>query len=70
MKCVKCKKNIAKARLKALPDTDTCVKCSEVAPMVGLTIWDKTSADLLVVDKSKAERLWELERADGFMTRF
>jgi len=29
MKCVRCGKRIPKGRLKAIPETELCVKCSE-----------------------------------------
>jgi len=32
MKCKKCGEEISKARLEALPDTKTCIKCSDVKP--------------------------------------
>ena len=32
MKCIGCDQEIPPARLEVLPDTQTCVKCSEVKP--------------------------------------
>ena len=38
--CAKCGKEIPEGRLEALPDTATCVECSEVEP--------RTTADVTV----------------------
>jgi len=32
MNCIKCKKAIPEARIQALPETKTCVQCSNVQP--------------------------------------
>jgi len=67
--CIECGKPIPKIRLKALPNTLTCVKCSQVKPVVGITIWNKTSSELITVDESEARRLREMEKLDGRLNR-
>jgi hypothetical protein len=69
MNCINCGKKIAKARLKILPDTQTCVKCSRVEQVVGLTVWDKTTASMIPVPKKEAEEFWRFEKGDGRMGR-
>ncbi len=48
--CVKCKQPIPKERVEALPDTQTCVKCSDVQPIHG----DSRYGDL-IIGKTKEE---------------
>jgi len=50
MKCAKCKRKIPKERLKALPDTKTCVKCSDVQAVYGLL--DSTSVNHMEVEST------------------
>lgn len=42
-----CGTEIPEARLKALPDTETCVECSEVKPIKGVMIYDHKTAPTL-----------------------
>jgi hypothetical protein len=69
MNCTECGKKIPKIRLKALPDTTTCVRCSQEEAHMGLTVWDKSTSELVIVDSSEAERFKELEKYDGRMAR-
>lgn len=69
MKCIKCGEIIAKERLDALPTTQTCVKCSDVQKRVGITIWNKTTPTLVIVDENEAEEFQRLERGDGRSSR-
>ena len=57
------------ARLKVLPNTETCVKCSDCKPIYGFTSWDKSTPELIIVDKENAERLKHLEKVDGRLGR-
>ncbi len=41
--CTGCGREIPVARLEALPDTDTCVKCSEVQKYVGDSRYGETA---------------------------
>jgi hypothetical protein len=70
MKCNKCDTTIPQERLDALPDTKTCVKCSEVRPMVGVTVWNKTSQQLVITDVNGAKEFWHYEVGDGRFSRF
>lgn len=69
MKCAKCKIKIPRERLDVIPDTKTCVKCSDIEPLFGITVWDKTTPELLIVDEATAQRFWKLERLDGRLGR-
>lgn len=69
MLCKKCGKKIPKARLQALPDTTTCVKCSEVQAKMGVTIWDGTTSVVEIVDGTEAEEFQRYERGDGRLGR-
>jgi hypothetical protein len=62
MNCEECGKPIPKRRLKALPDTKTCVKCSQVQRVVGFTSWDKTTSDLVILNKDEADLCFHLAR--------
>lgn len=52
--CVKCKEEINPLRLKALPDTFTCVECSTVGAKKSKTVMygekDDTWTDIVIVD--------------------
>jgi len=62
MNCIECNKKIPRARLDALPETQTCVRCSKEEKRIGITIWDKTTPELIMVNGDEARRLWHLER--------
>lgn len=52
--CIKCKEEIPPLRLKALPNTFTCVDCSTVGTKKSKTIMygqkDDTWTDIIIVD--------------------
>lgn len=52
-KCSVCGKSIPKGRLKVLPSTKTCVKCSDTSKLVGVI----TEAEVLLVDAAAAKRI-------------
>lgn len=66
--CSECGKKIPQERLKALPNTETCVKCSQVKGVVGFVAWD-SSPELIICDESSAEDLLKWEKSDGRMNR-
>jgi hypothetical protein len=64
-KCEKCGTKIPKDRLKALPDTRTCVKCSDVKAKVAFTVYShKTAPEIVFVDGNNDEGLRQADRAD------
>jgi hypothetical protein len=66
MNCVKCKQSIQEGRLKALPNTKTCVKCSSVERVCGFMSWEhKTAPTLNVCDKETAEFVSRQTRRSG-----
>lgn len=69
MNCVTCGRKIPAIRLAALPDTVTCVNCSEEQIKVGVTIWDKSTPSLEIMDQAEADRFGRLERLDGRLGR-
>lgn len=69
MNCIVCKKRIPKKRLAVLPETKTCVKCSLEEPIVGITVWDKATPELVIVKSDEAEQYWKLERSEGRLGR-
>lgn len=71
MVCCKCFKKINPLRVKALPDTRTCVKCSTTAPVyVRAVITGKTTYSELEVikDPEAAEKMreWDSKGRTGF----
>jgi hypothetical protein len=61
--CFKCKRNIPKARLDVLPDTQTCVECSGVQKYVGaMSYVHKTAPTLIYVRPENAEAVKILQR--------
>jgi hypothetical protein len=62
MECLECGKPIPKERLKVLPNTTTCVKCSQEKPVLGMVIWDGNRAETITVnaeDMDKDKYLFE-----------
>jgi hypothetical protein len=57
--CINCNKEIPEGRLKALPDTDTCVDCSDVDKVRGFRIISgkTTYTELQLVDEKKFKEL-------------
>lgn len=60
--CINCGKRIPEERLEVLPNTDTCVKCSEVDKRVGMMVWDQATPELVMLEGSQKERLNELSK--------
>ena len=64
--CVKCSKPIHPMRLKALPGTKTCVKCSTVGAKRGVPVMfgskDHTWTDLVVMDENEYKTFKEREK--------
>jgi hypothetical protein len=65
-KCIKCGAIIPLERMELL-HTKTCVNCSEEKPKLGITVWSKSTPELVIVDD--IDRFKELENFDGCMTR-
>ena len=65
MKCVKCREDVPKARLRALPGTKTCVECSDVERnYVRTIISGKTTYSEIEVIKNKDTKEY-LKRLDA-----
>jgi hypothetical protein len=61
--CKTCGDEIPPARLEALPNTRTCVKCSDVEPVAGHVYWDgKHTPILQVMSKQKTEEFAKKDR--------
>ena len=58
MNCIHCKQEINPLRLKALPNTKTCVNCSTASPKKGITQMfgekDHTWNDIQIVSSQQA----------------
>lgn len=64
--CDKCKKQIPQARLEALPNATTCVRCSDAKPMVGFMDWyHKTAPELVMVSSGDSENLRRAKRINA-----
>ena len=64
-KCVSCKCDIPAERLEALPDTRTCVNCSDVAAPVGFMAYShKTAPSLIIVSSRDKEAVRQLNNAN------
>ena len=61
MLCTNCLNLIPEERLLALPNTQTCVNCSQEVAKVGITIWDKTTPHFFVVEPEVAQEYRRLE---------
>lgn len=55
--CVRCEEPIPQERLEALPDTNVCVKCSDVKPVYG----DSRYGDLVVGKSDEDQRRMRLK---------
>jgi len=64
--CVKCKKPINPLRLKALPGTKVCVKCSTVGAKSGVPVMfgskDHTWTDLVIMEEDEFKAFKEREK--------
>jgi len=69
MNCIKCKEPIHEMRLKALPETKTCVECSTTSAwylrniVAGKTEYSETE---IIKDPKQAEVLREMDRRVGW----
>src|SRR5262245_12321481 len=62
-KCHFCGNDIPKARLEALPDTKTCLSCSQEEPVKGHMVWNhKTAPTLEVLPPEEFKKVYALER--------
>jgi DksA/TraR C4-type zinc finger protein len=59
-KCFVCHREIPETRLRALPDTTTCVGCSTVTPLQGVMTWEHKTAPTIVLGTK--EELADLRR--------
>ena len=67
MNCKVCKKEISELRLKALPNTKTCVECSTSARVAGFPIVSgkTTYSELQIVAQDVAEELYTKQNRTG-----
>lgn len=70
MNCKNCNKEIHPRRLKALPDTRTCVKCSRVGRVAGFPlITGKTEySQLQLVDQATYQTLAKQQERKGLVS--
>ena len=69
--CISCGKEIPELRIKALPNSKTCVACSDTARVAGFPlITNKTSySELQIVPQETAEELYlKQDRKGGVST--
>ena len=66
--CINCKDPIQEGRLKALPNAQTCVKCSTAERVVGhaLITGKTTYSELQIMDVETAKRLADLQDRPGY----
>ena len=72
MKCIKCKEPISEGRLKALPETKTCVACSTTSAWYLRNIVTGNNEYMeseIIKDPKLAERLKEIDAKGGGITR-
>lgn len=66
MNCIHCNQPIIKQRLEALPNTKTCVTCSQEKPKAGRTITigsgENFYTDVEVLDRDVYERVIAVEK--------
>jgi hypothetical protein len=67
-KCSKCNEEINPLRLKALPNTVTCVSCSTVEKVACHTIISgkNTYSEVQIVDRETSARLYGMQSRKGF----
>ena len=67
-KCCKCNNQIPEGRVKALPNTRTCVSCSSVEPVAcHIVVTGKTEySQIEIVDQATAKRMRALGSRKGF----
>ena len=61
--CVKCSSVIPQGRVDALPNTTTCVRCSDVRAFVGFMDWGhKTAPEIVMIPAEDREGLRRAQR--------
>jgi RNA polymerase subunit RPABC4/transcription elongation factor Spt4 len=64
--CIKCKQEINPLRVKALPNTKTCVDCSTVGAKKGMSMVfgekDHTWNDMVIIDANEATRMENIKQ--------
>ena len=66
MICVKCKEVINPLRIKALPNTKTCVSCSTVQSVSGFMSWEhKTAPRLNICSQETADYVASKTKRNG-----
>jgi hypothetical protein len=65
IKCVKCQEVINPLRIKALPNTKTCVECSTTGAKRGMPIMfgdkDNTWVDIVLMDEDEFEKFEQVK---------
>ena len=65
-KCKECECDIPEARIKALPLTTQCVKCSTTGKKAGITVTmgegDHTYNEIIIMEPEEYKKIQELER--------
>ncbi len=64
--CIKCRQEINPLRIKALPNTKTCVDCSTVGAKKGVSMVfgekDHTWNDMIILDAQDADKLERMKQ--------
>lgn len=64
--CIKCKEEINPLRVKALPNTKTCVDCSTVGAKKGMSMVygekDHTWNDMVILEANEADRMERIKQ--------
>jgi len=64
MICINCGREISEGRLKILPDTRTCIGCSQVKPVIGFKVFsDKVTSDVVIINPENTEEIRRAENA-------
>lgn len=62
-RCRYCREPIGQRRLEAIPETNTCLLCSRVAPVKGVMTWEhKTAPFINIVTQEQYEEFHRLDR--------
>ena len=65
MICTGCGDSIPEARLKAIPDTKSCVNCSKTQPYKGYMVYGhKTGGSLVAIRPEESENIRQADRAN------
>ena len=66
MDCIFCNNQIPETRIQAIPDTQTCVKCSDAKKVLGFTVVEhKTGNWVQVVEEETFKELVRLDQSKG-----